>query len=72
MMTILVSFIVMLLVFTGMAIGVLYGRPSLRGTCGGLNRVKGLKGSCLACAGTCKREHKRANRIAEEGESEHA
>ncbi|MFZ0256875.1 MAG: hypothetical protein WAN46_14810 [Gammaproteobacteria bacterium] len=56
MMTILVSFIVMLFIFAGMAVGVLCGRPSIRGTCGGLNGVKGMNDSCLACAGVCKRE----------------
>lgn len=56
MMTILVSFVVVLIIFAGMAVGVLCGRPSIRGTCGGLNGVEGMKDSCLACAGTCKRE----------------
>nr|MBS0020983.1 hypothetical protein [Gammaproteobacteria bacterium] len=56
MMTILISFSVMLFIFAGMAIGVLCGRPSIRGTCGGLNGVKGLHDGCLACAGVCKRE----------------
>jgi len=58
MMTILVSFVVMLFIFACMAVGILFGRPSIRGTCGGLNGVKGMEGSCLACSGSgvCKRE----------------
>lgn len=65
MLTILICFIVMLFVFGGMAVGVLCGRPSIRGTCGGLNGVKGMTDSCLACAGVCKRETKHAERAAE-------
>lgn len=60
MMTILIGFLVMLVVFGGMAVGVLCGRPSIRGTCGGLNGAKGKNEGCLACSGVCKRESKNA------------
>jgi hypothetical protein len=46
MMTILVSFVLILFLFAAMAVGVLCGRSSIRGTCGRLNGVKGLEGSC--------------------------
>jgi uncharacterized protein len=64
MMTLLVSFVLILFLFAAMAVGVLCGRPSIRGTCGGRNGVKGLEGSCLARTGVCKRENKRAKSAA--------
>lgn len=68
MMTILISFLVMLVVFAGMAIGVLCGRARIRGTCGGLNGVKGMNDSCLGCAGVCKEKKNHATRAVEEVE----
>ncbi len=49
--TLLLTFIVMLLVITGMSIGVLNGRRAISGSCGGLNG-----GRCELCSGkgACK------------------
>lgn len=67
-MTILICFIVMLFVFGGMAVGVLCGRPHIRGTCGGLNGLTGMSGSCLGCAGACKGKNKRVKAAVDEVE----
>lgn len=49
-MTIFIAtFIVISLAIMGMAIGVILGRPAIKGSCGGLNQV-GLAGSC---SGAC-------------------
>jgi hypothetical protein len=68
MITVLICFIVMLFVFGGMAVGVLCGRPSIRGTCGGINGVKGMGDSCQMCAGVCKRENRHVEQRAGEVE----
>lgn len=44
----LISVVVFVLVMAGMAIGVIYGRKPLKGTCGGLNNV-GMQGTCEIC-----------------------
>ena len=49
--TLLITFVVMLSVIAGMAIGVLNGRKPISGSCGGLNG-----GGCELCSGQCKRE----------------
>ncbi len=45
--TLLLSFVVLLLVITGMAIGVMNGRRAISGSCGGLNG-----GGCELCSGS--------------------
>lgn len=49
--TLLITFVVMLTVIAGMAIGVMNGRKPISGSCGGLNG-----GGCELCSGSCKRE----------------
>ncbi|HDY85089.1 hypothetical protein LCGC14_0764870 [marine sediment metagenome] len=46
------TFIIISIAIIGMAIGVILGRPSIKGSCGGLNQV-GLAGSC---SGACSPE----------------
>jgi len=54
-MTIFIAtFIIMSIAIIGMAIGVLLGRPAIKGSCGGLNQV-GLAGSC---SGACSPDEK--------------
>jgi hypothetical protein len=48
------TFIILSIAVIGMAIGVIMGRPAIKGSCGGLNQV-GLSGSC---GGTCSAEKK--------------
>ena len=47
--TVLLSFLVILLVIVGMSIGVLNGRRAISGSCGGLNG-----GGCELCSGNCR------------------
>ena len=46
LVTMILSFTVMLLVIAGMSIGVLNGRKAISGSCGGLNG-----GKCELCSG---------------------
>lgn len=48
-----ITFLVLALVVVGMAVGVLAGRPAIKGSCGGLN----VDGKCRFCerAGECRR-----------------
>lgn len=50
----IITFIIISIALIGMAIGVLLGRPAIKGSCGGLNQV-GLAGSC---SGVCSLEEK--------------
>lgn len=50
MSTIIATFIILLLVVAGMAIGVLFGRSPIKGSCGGLNNA-GIDGPCEVCGG---------------------
>lgn len=49
LVTLLLSFLVLLLVIAGMSIGVMNGRKAISGSCGGLNR-----GGCAVCSGQCR------------------
>ncbi len=50
MTTLVASFVVLLLAVAAMAVGVLFGRAPIRGSCGG---VAGA--GCAACSGRCER-----------------
>ena len=54
--TLLLTFLVILLVITGMSIGVMNGRRAISGSCGGLNG-----GGCELCSGNGKCRNKRDN-----------
>jgi hypothetical protein len=54
MSTYVAAFILLLLVVGGMAIGVIFGRSAIKGSCGGLNQV-GLGGSC---SGACSAQER--------------
>ena len=58
MTTLLLSFIIILLVITGMSVGVMNGRKAISGSCGGLNG-----GGCELCSGNgkCRNKRKGAN-----------
>lgn len=50
------TFIIIAIAIIAMAIGVIVGRPAIKGSCGGLNNI-GLSGSCGgACSATEKEE----------------
>ena len=44
-----ISFIIIGLAFLGMAAGVLLGRSSIKGSCGGLSATEGLDTGCPVC-----------------------
>ncbi len=50
MTTLLLAFVIMLLLVAGMAIGVLFGRKPISGTCGGMKAL-GMGVSCEICGG---------------------
>ncbi len=49
----LVTFFIMTLAVLGMAIGVVFGRTPIAGSCGGLNAING-SGECRSCSRPCK------------------
>jgi hypothetical protein len=51
--TLVFTFVIVLLVVLGMAIGVLMGREPLKGSCGGLSKLSdaGISGPCEICGG---------------------
>lgn len=63
--TLILSFLVILLVITGMSVGVMNGRRAISGSCGGLNG-----GGCELCSGKGKcRKKARQSREQSDGES---
>lgn len=50
MTTILATFVILLLVMAGMAVGVLFGRAPIKGSCGGISQMTGSTG-CELCGG---------------------
>ena len=50
MSTVLASFVILLLVVAGMAIGVIFVREPITGSCGGLNKA-GVDETCELCGG---------------------
>jgi hypothetical protein len=52
MSTFLLAFTIILLAIGGLAIGVFFGRPPLKGSCGGVSCIKGADcGACRAARG---------------------
>jgi hypothetical protein len=45
----IISFVVIVLVVVGMAVGVMNGREPIKGSCGGLNRLGLRDGECPIC-----------------------
>lgn len=50
LVTLLLSFVVILAVIAAMGIGVMNGRRAISGSCGGLNN-----GRCELCSGNCRK-----------------
>ena len=53
-MTLTLTFVLMLLLVAGMAVGVMLGRAPLSGSCGGLKRL-GIDAECEICGGNPSR-----------------
>lgn len=52
MTTLLATFLILLIVMAGMAVGVMFGRAPIKGSCGGINQINGGSGSCDLCGGS--------------------
>lgn len=56
MSTILASFVIIALAVAAMAVGVVFGRAPIRGSCGGLNGR-----GCELCSGRCRKREQSEN-----------
>jgi hypothetical protein len=63
MTTFFATFAILLVVVAAMAIGVLFGRSAIKGSCGGLNQV-GLSGSCGGACSIKEKEECEARKLA--------
>ena len=59
----LISFVVLLLAIAGMAVGVIFGRRPIQGSCGGLRNIEGLEQVC-DCESPCEKRRAQLNRRA--------
>lgn len=50
MTTVLISLLLMAVIMAAMAVGVIFGRTPIKGSCGGLNNV-GVEENCELCGG---------------------
>ncbi|HHC75086.1 MAG TPA: (Na+)-NQR maturation NqrM [Thiothrix sp.] len=53
----LLSFVIFALVMAMMAVGVLFNRKPISGSCGGVNAITGEKSACV-CASPCEKKRK--------------
>jgi hypothetical protein len=63
--TFVAALLVFGLAFAGLALGVLLGRESLRGSCGGLRKL-GIEKDC-SCEAPCPRRRRELERLAADG-----
>lgn len=69
MNTFLVTFAAFAIVMVAMAVGVLISNRSIKGSCGGLNDIEGLKGACDICEGkkVCRRQRSKRQALQAKG-----
>ncbi|MAD46388.1 MAG: ApbE family protein [Oceanospirillaceae bacterium] len=70
MTTILVAFGVMLAIIAAMAVGVIFGRKPISGSCGGMSAI-GMDSACDVCGGDkakCEKESKEAAAISDQAD----
>ncbi len=67
--TFFITFIVFAIVMIAMAVGVLLSNRSIKGSCGGLNDIDGLRGACDICEGkkACRRRRAERQALTNEG-----
>jgi uncharacterized protein len=58
MQVFMITFIIIALAIAGMALGVILSDRRIRGSCGGLNTIKGLEDSC-SCEKPCEKRLQR-------------
>lgn len=60
-----ISFFVIGIAVLGMAVGVILRGRTIKGSCGGLNSIDGLEGSCDLCSGEgkCRKRHRDAKAV---------
>jgi hypothetical protein len=51
----IITFIVLLIVVVAMAVGVIFGRDAIKGSCGGINNIDGLDSACDFCSEPCEK-----------------
>lgn len=51
----LMTFVVLAVVMAIMAIGLLFDRKPIKGSCGGLNNIPGVKSDC-SCSSPCEKK----------------
>lgn len=68
MATIFLAFIVMALIFAGMAIGVILSNKPIKGSCGGLSAL-GMKESCMICGGDEKQWRREVEILENQGKA---
>ena len=61
MATFFLALALFLAAFSAMALGVMFGRRRIEGSCGGLNHIPGVESDC---GGTCRRPCPRRRRAA--------
>ncbi|OOV88275.1 (Na+)-NQR maturation NqrM [Oceanospirillum linum] len=68
MTTMILAFVVIALLITGMAVGVLFGRKPITGSCGGMSAI-GMVADCDICGGNkdiCETEQeKKAGKVSQ-------
>lgn len=65
MTTILLTFMILVSVVIVMAVGVLFGRQPIKGSCGGMAAI-GMKNACDICGGDDQKCETESRRIAEQ------
>ncbi len=64
------TLLVFLLAAAGLALGLLFGRGPVRGSCGGLSAIPGVQRFC-SCAEPCPRRQRELENAAQRGEEPH-
>lgn len=66
MATFLLVLLIVVLVVAGMAVGVIFGRKPISGSCGGMGAL-GISTSCDICGGNTQKCEEENQRLAKEG-----
>lgn len=64
-----ITFAIFVLVMLGMGVGVLLSNREIKGSCGGLNDIEGLKGACDICEGKKVCKKRKARELAQQSQA---